>query len=88
MSKPRTVPNLAGSSVAIFRESIRAEETWLQYERRFVRFLQWLGLENNADIFLEKVKRDRKWAESKIIEYVSFQKGRTWERRDFRDHCC
>jgi hypothetical protein len=76
MSKPRRVPNLKGDSVAIFREAVRAEETWLQYERRFVRFLQWLGFENNADTFLEKAKRDRKWAESKVIEYVSFQKAR------------
>ncbi len=76
MSKPRRVPNLAGSSVAIFRESVRAEETWLQYERRFVRFLQWVGFENNADLFLAKAKRDKKWAESRIIDYVSFQKER------------
>jgi hypothetical protein len=48
----------------------------LQYERRFVIFLQWLGDANNADLFLEKAKRDRKWAESKIIDYVSFQKER------------
>ena len=76
MSKPRKVPNLAGNSVAIFRESVRATETWLQYERRFVHFLQWLGFENNADLFLERAKADSKWAESKIIAYVSFQKDR------------
>lgn len=78
MSKPRKVPNLAGNSVAIFRESVRAEETWLQYERRFVRFLQWLGFENNADLFLERVKADNKWAESKIIAYAFIPESACW----------
>jgi len=38
--------------------------------------LKWLGLENNADLFLEKCKADKKRAESKIIEYIAFQKDR------------
>ena len=48
----------------------------LQYERRFVRFLQWLGFENNADVFLKKAKGDKKWTESKTIDYIIMQKQR------------
>ncbi len=51
LAKPRIVPHLVGESVKIFRESVRSEETWIVYQRRFVRFLQWLGFENNADEF-------------------------------------
>jgi|SRR5208282_1501435 len=76
MSKPRRVPHLIGNSVRIFRESVHAEETWLQYERRFVHFLQWAGFENNADSFLKKAKSSSSWAESKIVDYIILQKER------------
>jgi hypothetical protein len=76
MSKPRNVPHLVGDSVKIFREAVRADETWLQYERRFVHFLQWLNFANDADSFLAKTKSDSQWSEGKIIEYIVLQKNR------------
>jgi hypothetical protein len=31
----RKIPHLEGESVRIFREAVRTEEIWEQYERRF-----------------------------------------------------
>lgn len=74
----RRIPHLEGESVKIFREAVRAEETWLQYERRFWRFLNWLG--ETPDGFLAKTRNNRPWAESKIIEYIMLQKERVRKR--------
>jgi hypothetical protein len=71
----RRIPHLEGESVRIFREAVRAEETWLQYERRFWRFLDWLG--ETPDSFLQETRNDKAWAESKIIEYIIVQKERS-----------
>lgn len=70
----RRIPHLEGESVRIFREAVRAEETWLQYERRFWRFLDWLG--ETPDSFLGKSLANKTWAESKIMEYIMLQKER------------
>ena len=53
MPKPKTAVHLVGGSVKIFRESVRSEETWRQYERNLIRFLRGLGLGTDADAFLE-----------------------------------
>jgi hypothetical protein len=70
----RRIPHLEGESVRIFREAVRAEETWLQYERRFWRFLDWLG--ETPDSFLDKSRSNKSWVESKIMEYIMVQKER------------
>ena len=70
----RKLPHLEGESVKIFREAVRAEETWLQYERRFWRFLDWLG--ETPDSFLERSKADKNWATVKVIDYIVLQKQR------------
>ncbi|MGA3108108.1 MAG: hypothetical protein ABSD99_01405 [Candidatus Bathyarchaeia archaeon] len=70
----RRIPHLEGESVRIFREAVRAEETWLQYERRFWRFLDWLGETPNS--FFDKSRNNKPWVESKIIEYIMVQKDR------------
>jgi hypothetical protein len=62
--------------VKIFREAVRADETWMQYERRFVHFLQWLDFDNDADRFLARAKPDTAWAERKIIDFIVLQKER------------
>jgi hypothetical protein len=70
----RRIPHLEGESVRIFREAVRAEETWLQYERRFWRFLDWVH--ETPDSFLEHSRSNRVWCESRIIDYISLQKDR------------
>jgi len=67
---------LIGKSVKIFRESVKSEETWRQYERNLIRFLQWSGFHADADAFLEKARADNKWVEAKIIDYIVEQKER------------
>jgi len=68
------LPHLEGESVKIFREAVRAEETWLQYERRFWRFLDWVG--ETPDSFLERSRADKNWATVKVIDYIVLQKQR------------
>jgi integrase len=70
----RKLPHLEGESVKIFREAMRAEETWLQYERRFWHFLDWLG--ETPDSFLERSKADKNWTTVKVIDYIILQKQR------------
>jgi hypothetical protein len=81
MAYPRKVPRLIGKSTKLFRDGVRTEESWAQYERRFIRFLQWVGCKNNADDFLQKTRADPKWAEDKIIEYIRIQKERVTQRK-------
>ena len=68
------MPHLEGESVKILREAVRAEETWLQYERRFWRFLDWLG--ETPDSFLERARADKNWAKVRVIDYIILQKQR------------
>lgn len=70
----RKIPHLKGQSVRLFREAVKSEETWLQYERRFWHFLDLLGEE--PDSFLSHSEKDRKWAEQKIIDFMAMQKER------------
>lgn len=70
----RKIPHLQGESVKIFREAVKSEETWLQYERRFWHFLNWLG--ETPDSFLSRTKSDTTYAESKIIAYIVREKDR------------
>jgi len=76
MPKPKTGANLAGSSVKIFRESVKSDETWRQYERNLIRFLRRFGFETDADAFLDTARSDPKWAEARIIDYILEQKER------------
>jgi hypothetical protein len=76
MPKPRASGRLVGEFVRIFRESVKSEETWRQYERNLVRFLEWSGFNANADLFLEKARADKRWVEAKLIDYIVEQKDR------------
>jgi hypothetical protein len=75
-----TTAQLVGSSVKIFRESVKSDQTWRQYERNLIRFfksLRRLGFETDADAFLDKARADPIWAEARIIDYIVEQKQRT-----------
>ena len=62
----RKIPHLRGESIKILQEAVKAEETWLQYERRFWRFLRWLG--ENPDSFLVRSKSEKAWAEAVAVQ--------------------
>ncbi|HEY7110062.1 MAG TPA: hypothetical protein VH415_11565, partial [Nitrososphaeraceae archaeon] len=66
----------------IFRYSIRSELTRKYYERRIIRFFDFIeflpndNLEVRCNAFAQKAMGEKNWSVNKIIQFLQYQKGR------------
>jgi hypothetical protein len=67
-------------ALSVFLYALKAPETKRQYPRRAKVFFDFLKLEepleNQARDFLYKAKQDPQWAQSSLMQFISFQKER------------
>ena len=71
------------SPYSMFRYSIRNELTRRYYERRLVRFFNYISwfpdseIEKRCNAFAQNAKADSHWAMNRIIVFLQFQKDRS-----------
>lgn len=75
----------AEDPISVFLYALKAPETKRQYPRRLKVFLDYLKLEGTleqqAREFLSKAKQNPQWAQSSLMQFISFQKERA-ERQE------
>jgi hypothetical protein len=57
-----------GESIREFLKGFRSEATKESYSKKLRHFLEYVGVK--PDEFLERTKKDPRWAEHMIIDYV------------------
>jgi hypothetical protein len=66
----------------LFKYSVRSESTRKYYERRIVKFFNFVGfslgisIEKRCNLFAEKGKKDNNWAVLHIIRFLQYEKDR------------
>lgn len=77
-----------GNPLAMFMYALKAPESKRQYPKRLKVFLDFLtsknellhsDLENQCKEFMTKSQIDSKWANSKLIQFVQYQKERVYQ---------
>jgi hypothetical protein len=86
-SSPKTVLDQE-NPLAMFMYALKASESKRQYPKRLKVFLDFLtsknelahsDLENQCRAFMTKSLTDQKWANSKLMDFVLYQKERVYK---------
>jgi len=73
----------------LFKYSVRSELTRKYYERRIIKFFDFIGfyagssIEKRCNLFARKVKNNSNWATINIIRFLQYEKAVVENARSF-----